>query len=313
MSAFVTLIASSAAHRRVPVGLGVCLASFAVFLGAQRAAHVSMIDLMVYRAEGATVRDGGDLYALRATAAQLPTTYPPFAALLFTPLTLLDTAPLRVLATAANLALLVVFVRLSLKLVGHARVDAVWWVTAPAVWCEPVWTTLRYGQINLLLAVLVLWDLTRRPTGRYDRWTGAGLGLAAAVKLTPALFPVFLLVTGVAARLRGRDATPWLRQRAGQPSCSPLRLRWRRPSCRATPGGSGRTRCSARAGSAMPRTPPTRPCAAFWRAFCTRRAREPSGPPLRPSWPLWASRPPWRRSCAGGGSGRCAPARSPRC
>ncbi|MGW7530383.1 glycosyltransferase 87 family protein [Streptomyces sp. NPDC054783] len=113
-----TLIASSAAHRRVPVGLGVCLASFAVLLGAQRAAHVSMIDLMVYRAEGATVRDSGDLYALRATAAHLPTTYPPFAALLFTPLALLDTAPLRVPATAGNLALLVAFVRLSLKLDG---------------------------------------------------------------------------------------------------------------------------------------------------------------------------------------------------
>lgn len=195
----------------MPVALGVCLASFAAFWAAQRAAHVSMIDLLVYRAEGATVRAGGDLYALRATAAHLPATYPPFAALLFTPLTLLDTGPLRVLATAGNLALLVVFVRLSLRLVGHARVDAVWWVAAAAVWCEPVWTTLRYGQVNLLLAVLVLWDLSHRPAP----WSGAGLGLAAAVKLTPALFPVFLLVTGVVARLQGRDARPWLRHARG--------------------------------------------------------------------------------------------------
>jgi alpha-1,2-mannosyltransferase len=210
MSASVTVIAFSAA-RRAPVALGVCLVSFTAFWVAQRAAHVSMIDLMVYRAEGATVRAGGDLYALRATAAQLPTTYPPFAALLFTPLSLLDTTPLRTLATAGNLALLVVFVRLSLKLVGHARVETVWWVAAPAVWCEPVWTTLRYGQVNLLLAVLVLWDLSRRP----DRWAGVGLGLAAAVKLTPALFPVVLLVTGVVARLAGRDAGPWLRHARG--------------------------------------------------------------------------------------------------
>ncbi|MGW7530384.1 glycosyltransferase 87 family protein [Streptomyces sp. NPDC054783] len=78
-----------------------------------------------------------------------------------------------------------------------------------------MWTKLRYGQINLLPAVLVLWDLTRLPTGRYDRWTGAGLALAAAVKLMPALFPAFLLVTGVAARLRGKDATPWLRHARG--------------------------------------------------------------------------------------------------
>ncbi len=215
MSVFMAVIASPSAHRRVPVALGVCLVSFAVFWAAQRAAHVSMIDLMVYRAEGATVRAGGDLYALRATAAHLPTTYPPFAALLFTPLPLLDTALLRTLATAGNLALLVVFVRLSLKLVGHARVETAWWVAAPAVWCEPVWTTVRYGQINLLLAVLVLWDLTRRPVGGYDRWTGVGLGLAAAVKLTPALFPVFLLATGLVARLRGGHGEPWLRHARG--------------------------------------------------------------------------------------------------
>ncbi|MEV5382752.1 glycosyltransferase 87 family protein [Streptomyces sp. NPDC052721] len=210
-----TMVPSPSAHRRIPVALGVCLVSFAAFWAAQRGAHVSMIDLMVYRAEGATVRAGGDLYALRATAAHLPTTYPPFAALLFTPLPSLDTALLRELATAGNLALLVVFVRLSLKLVGHARVETVWWVAAPAVWCEPVWTTVRYGQINLLLAVLVLWDLTRRPAGGYDRWTGVGLGLAAAVKLTPALFPVFLLATGLVARLRGGHGEPWLRHARG--------------------------------------------------------------------------------------------------
>lgn len=214
MSAFVTVIAFSAA-RRTPVALLVCLVSFTAFWLAQRAAHVSMIDLMVYRAEGATVRAGGDLYALRATTAHLPTTYPPFAALLFTPLSLLDTALLRAMATAGNLALLVVFVRLSLKLVGHARVETAWWVAAPAVWCEPVWTTLRYGQVNLLLAVLTLWDLSRRPTGRHDRWAGVGLGLAAAVKLTPALFAAFLLVTGVAAQLGGRDGGPWLRHARG--------------------------------------------------------------------------------------------------
>ncbi|MYW49263.1 glycosyltransferase 87 family protein [Streptomyces sp. SID161] len=210
-----TMIASPAVPRRATVALGVCLVSFAAFWAAQRAAHVSMIDLAVYRAEGAAVGAGDDLYALRATAAHLPTTYPPFAALLFTPLPLLDAAHLRTLATAGNLALLVMFVRLSLKLVGHARVETVCWVAAPAVWCEPVWTTLRYGQINLLLAVLVLWDLTRRPAGGPDRWTGVGLGLATAVKLTPALFLVLLLATGAVDRLRGGGGQPWLRHARG--------------------------------------------------------------------------------------------------
>ncbi|MBL1104970.1 DUF2029 domain-containing protein [Streptomyces sp. 5-8] len=210
-----TMIAPPAAHRRIAVALGVCLVSFTAFWAAQQAAHVSMIDLMVYRAEGAAVRAGGDLYALRATAAHLPTTYPPFAALLFAPLSLPNPALLRTLATAGNLALLVMLVRLSLKLVGHARVETVFWVAAPAVWCEPVWTTLRYGQINLLLAVLVLWDLTRRPAGGYDRWSGVGLGLATAVKLTPALFPMFLLATGLADRRGGGGGEPWLRHARG--------------------------------------------------------------------------------------------------
>lgn len=212
MSAFVTVIALPRVRRRAPVALGVCLLSFAAFWCAQRAAHVSMIDLMVYRAEGETVRAGGDLYALRTTEAHLPTTYPPFAALLFTPLTLLDTAGMRTLATAGNLALLVVFVTLSLRLVGHARVECVWWIAAAAVWCEPVWTTLRYGQVNLLLAVLVLWDLSRRPG---HRCAGVGIGIAAAIKLTPALFAVFLLVAGVVEHTRRGSGGRWLRHARG--------------------------------------------------------------------------------------------------
>ncbi|WP_309248741.1 glycosyltransferase 87 family protein [Streptomyces sp. MNP-20] len=215
-----TVIVSVAARRRVPLAAGACLFSFVAFWAAQRAADVSMIDLMVYRAEGASARAGGDLYALRATEAHLPMTYPPFAALLFTPLTVPDVADLRMLATAGNLLLLVVFVRLCLLLIdgrghapgrerpGHARVETALWVSALAVWSEPVWTTLRYGQINLLLAVLVLWDLTRRPD---HRWAGVGIGVAAAIKLTPALFAVFLLLVGVVEAVRRGGWPPALR------------------------------------------------------------------------------------------------------
>ncbi|WP_437114689.1 glycosyltransferase 87 family protein [Streptomyces longispororuber] len=205
-----TVPVSVAARGRVPLAAGVCLCSFVAFWAAQRAAEVSLVDLMVYRAEGRAVRDGGDLYALRATEARLPMTYPPFAGLLFTPLTLPDTATLRPLATAGNLALLVAFAHLSLRLAdrrGHARVEGALWVSAIAVWSEPVWTTLRYGQVNLLLAVLVLWDLTRRPG---HRWAGVGTGVAAAIKLTPALFAVFLLLVGaVQAVRRGARRGTW--------------------------------------------------------------------------------------------------------
>jgi hypothetical protein len=38
--------------------------------------------------------------------------------------------------------------------------------TAPALWLEPVFQTLLFGQVNLALACLILWDLTR-PTGAH--------------------------------------------------------------------------------------------------------------------------------------------------
>ncbi|MGW1372798.1 glycosyltransferase 87 family protein [Streptomyces sp. NPDC002446] len=201
----------------------VCLVSFTAFWIAQRLAHVTMLDLMVYRAEGETVRAGESLYDMVATSAHLPNTYPPFAALLFTPLTLLGVPAMRTLATAGNLLLLVGVVHLSLRLAGRPRrlprPAAALAVSALLVWCEPVWTTLRYGQINLLLAVLVLWDLTRRDTSRL---AGVGIGIAAGIKLTPALFAVFLALAGAAWAVRqirsGAGAraawNPWLRQAA---------------------------------------------------------------------------------------------------
>ncbi|WP_425470981.1 glycosyltransferase 87 family protein [Streptomyces armeniacus] len=175
-----------------------CLVSFAAFWSAQRATDVSMIDLMVYRAEGWAARSGQDLYLLRATHADLPATYPPFAALLFMPLTLLDIDDMRTTATLLNLGLLIALVHLALRLTGRPlripRPAAVLVLAALAVWCEPVWTTLRYGQVNLLLAALVVWDLSRRPD---HRWAGVGTGIAAGIKLTPALFAVFLALCGI--------------------------------------------------------------------------------------------------------------------
>ncbi|MGY4990570.1 glycosyltransferase 87 family protein [Streptomyces nigrescens] len=207
-------------HPTLAAALG-CLVSFAVFWTAQRLLNVTMIDLMVYRAEGFTVRNGESLYDMVATSAHLPNTYPPFAALLFTPLTLLGVPEMRACATAGNLLLLIGVVHLSLRLAGLPRrlprPAATFAVSALLVWCEPVWTTLRYGQINLLIAVLVLWDLTRRD---HQRLAGIGIGIAAGLKLTPALFAVFLALAGAvrAGQLLRSGAgaraawNPWLRQ-----------------------------------------------------------------------------------------------------
>ncbi|WP_413800865.1 glycosyltransferase 87 family protein [Streptomyces iranensis] len=203
-----------------------CLVSFTGFWIAQRAAQVSMVDLLVYRAEGRTVRDAMDLYDMRATEHNLPNTYPPFAALLFTPLTVMSTGVLRTFGTAVDLALMVAVAHLSLRLIRlPARVPrpaAVLALAAVGVWCEPVWTTLRYGQINLLVTALVLWDLTRRAG---HRWAGVGTGIATGIKLTPGLFVVFLGLAGLFLGLRRLRAAGAARRRAG-PGSGPLPRRF---------------------------------------------------------------------------------------
>ncbi len=157
----------------------------------------SMVDMIVYRAEGHAVVNGGDLYGFRVTEWALPATYPPFAAMLFVPTTWFGVGFLRIAITVGNVALLGLLAHLSFKLVGWPRRElrpvGVILVMGGGVWLEPVFTTLRYGQVNLVLACLILWDLTRSDT-RLSK--GIAIGIAAGVKLTPGLFAVYLLVTG---------------------------------------------------------------------------------------------------------------------
>jgi alpha-1,2-mannosyltransferase len=59
---------------------------------------------------------------------------------------------------------------------------------------EPIRENVTFGQINILLTLLVLGDLLRL-VPRDSRWAGIGVGLATAIKLTPAIFIVYLLIT----------------------------------------------------------------------------------------------------------------------
>ncbi|MFI2642724.1 glycosyltransferase 87 family protein [Streptomyces sp. NPDC018610] len=161
--------------------------------------RVPMPDAVVYRAEGASVLHGRDLYGFTITEGRLPATYPPFAALLFVPVALLPVPAVKLVFCAVNALLLVWLVRLSARLAGReAALPRVCAGTALALWLEPVFQTFGYGQINLALACLVLWDLTRPPGARLR---GAAIGMATGVKLTPGLFVVLLLLRG-----RGREA-----------------------------------------------------------------------------------------------------------
>ncbi|MFJ9522182.1 glycosyltransferase 87 family protein [Kitasatospora sp. NPDC101801] len=186
-----------APRRPLAIATAVALFSLLTYATVRHFVGTSMVDMIVYRAEGAAVANGQDLYGLRVTEWNLPATYPPFAAMLFVPTTWFGIGFLRVAITVGNVALLALFAHLSFRLVGWPRRDlravGVVLVAGLGVWLEPVFTTLRYGQINLALACLVLWDLTR-PDSRRSK--GVAIGIAAGMKLTPGLFAVYLLVTG---------------------------------------------------------------------------------------------------------------------
>ncbi|MFF9090107.1 glycosyltransferase 87 family protein [Streptomyces sp. NPDC014991] len=167
------------------------LGGFAALSVVQRA---PMADLLVYRAEGAAAAHGGDLYGFTVTEWRLPATYPPFAALLFVPAAWLPVPVLKAVSLAGNALLLASLVALSSRLASRPLSPArLCTATAAALWLEPVFQTLLFGQVNLAVVCLTLWDLTRPPGARAR---GLALGLAAGVKLTPVLFVVYLLLRG---------------------------------------------------------------------------------------------------------------------
>jgi alpha-1,2-mannosyltransferase len=158
--------------------------------------QANFVDLHVYRMGGAAVLHGGDLYQLRF--AWLSFTYPPFAAVVFAAVAAVPWSVAAALLTGASAVALPVALYLGLRLPRPRREPAaVAWplalaAAAGAIWLEPVRTALTYGQVDILVAAAVLYDLTRPDTSRYK---GVAIGLAAGLKLTPAIFVAYLLIT----------------------------------------------------------------------------------------------------------------------
>ena len=167
-------------------------------------------DLAVYRwAAGVVWRDGA-LYVGTYTGIgadhPLPFTYPPFAAMLFRPL---SWVPLDVLARLWIVLSLLLLARVCLLLVratgsttsAEGRDALV--VLCAAMLAEPLSSTLGYGQVNVLLLWLVVEDLLGYGvrTGARRRTTGVLTGIAAGIKVTPLLLVAYLAVVG-----RLRDA-----------------------------------------------------------------------------------------------------------
>jgi len=156
------------------------------------------IDLDVYRTGARVLLHGGDLYGRLPRLGdghELPFTYPPFAALCFVPLALLSYSTANWLLTAVTIACVAAslwcFAASTPGAAGAWMRRLLPWALPAALLLEPVRSTLAYGQINALLMALITFDcLTRAP-----RWPrGIGVGIAAAVKLTPGVFLLFFLL-----------------------------------------------------------------------------------------------------------------------
>jgi alpha-1,2-mannosyltransferase len=164
-----------------------------VVLAIWPAAHTLMIDLQVYRAGGEAVLHGAPLYD-GGVLLDLPFVYPPFAALVFVPLSVLPLPVLKIAWTVVGVALVVFVVRRSATMLGRELDPSTTALLVAVVLAlDPVRTTFYLGQINVVLLALVLADLTGRPGSRLR---GVGVGVAAALKLTPLLFVAYLLLTG---------------------------------------------------------------------------------------------------------------------
>lgn len=163
----------------------------------------SMNDLKVYRWGGELARDSGGLYEQRYDGFYF--TYAPLAGVIFAGLSVLSLGDLRWAITIASLLSMVATVWLAWGALGYRRdtlrLGATLAVAGVALWMEPVQKTLYFGQINIILMFLVLADLRQ---GDDRRWKGAAIGLATGMKLTPAIFIAYLLVTRRFGRRRLR-------------------------------------------------------------------------------------------------------------
>ena len=167
------------------------------------------IDADVYRMGGQAWLQGRPLYADGASfhtqgGIDLPFTYPPLSAIVFAPLAMVSLQAASVAINVVTCVLLLVSVWIILTLMGVAQSwqlsDPAWarrgWQAAGAValgmkYLEPIQANFSFGQINVVLMTLVIADCVPRRT-LLPR--GALVGLAIALKLTPAVFLLYFVL-----------------------------------------------------------------------------------------------------------------------
>jgi alpha-1,2-mannosyltransferase len=153
------------------------------------------LDLRVYRQAGHALYHGGSPFTAYFTPNHLPFTYTPFGLLVLSPLAFGRLGVVETVWWLLSAASFVTAIYLMLTTATSVTGRRAWAVAAllcavASLALEPVRSNFDYGQINLLLMVMIVFDLTRaRPP-----WRGMLVGLAAAVKLTPLVFLLYFAV-----------------------------------------------------------------------------------------------------------------------
>lgn len=158
----------------------------------------NLIDIRVYQAGAQAFLEGRPLY--EPVLGPMYFVYPPFAAILFLPMAMVDDGLLKgiwLLGSAALMSWVVTAVTRETRIRRFVTGTSVWKLSiALAVTIGPVFDTISLGQINLIILALVLADMLLIASDRRPRVAGIMLGLAIAIKLTPLIFVVLLVLIG---------------------------------------------------------------------------------------------------------------------
>jgi alpha-1,2-mannosyltransferase len=153
--------------------------------------HWPLLDLDVYRRGARELLHGRSLYdsAPHFPHPDLPFTYPPFAAALFVPAYLVGP----VLA-GVGMSLLSLGCYLVMTLTCGRRLGLAWPTLLPlaalGLALEPVQRTFWLGQVNLLLAAMVVADCFLVPA----RARGLLTGVAAGIKIIPGVYVIYFVL-----------------------------------------------------------------------------------------------------------------------
>jgi alpha-1,2-mannosyltransferase len=173
------------------------------------------LDLLVYRDSVDYWRAGGDPYTAAFTHSRLNFTYPPFALLALSPLAWVPFGVAQLLLWVTSIAagtgsVVLVLRNRGIMLTPRTWCGAVAWSCVSVFALEPMRSEFGYGQIELLLMAAVVADLLLvRPPYR-----GVLTGIAAAIKLTPLVFIIVLVVS--------RDTRSVIRAAGSFLACSAL-------------------------------------------------------------------------------------------